>query len=93
MNKSNQWLTSEWEQYLPGYVGDINFYGSYPISMAHPYSASCIIGEKSAGGLVVTHYRIYESGEDVNYDFSGNLYSLSTFAMCSCIHIVIGYND
>ena len=61
--------------------------------MAHPYSASCIIGEKSAGGLVVTHYRIYGSGEDVNYDFSGNLYSLSTFAMCSCIHIVIGYND
>ena len=74
-------------QHLPGYVGEINFYGVYPIKFSNPYSASCNIGERVSGATYLTHYRM--NTNETN-DFEGYIYSTSSFELNNMLHIAIG---
>ena len=81
-----QWLTSEWTQYLPGYVGEISISGSYSLSFSEDCGVIGVItiGERDSGALWITHYRSSSNG------FVGNMYSATTFYKASFNHIVIG---
>ena len=81
-----QFGTSQWQQWLPNYVGEIDVYGSYNLLFDETYRVMgvCTIGERDAGAIWITHYRSNYNG------YIGKIYSATTFTSCSFNHILIG---